>query len=411
MEEGKPIRDRVPNGTDGVLMHQYANSLTDTDTKMRPWLNPEVHLTEDSIGSLRHRPGSLLEAEILGLVSYTGYAPHYKQLLKCWLLSTFFATTQTSRPVPMFEGIGGAGKTTLGVRIGNILQGPHFAAINAPTSGKELAEQMTATPFVVFDEFDKVGTDVEKTFKNLTTGGKHRRRELYTTSHVIELSCDATVILTTNADPLREAASMRRFLVIPIAPRQMEAGEQVYSAVGEHLLPSLMAKRESIWAELLDDLSACVLALHNVPAATIKTSFSMADFGVFVQRIATFEKWGMEAERMFLATEKKQEEQAADHQVLAELLPELLASSPDLQGNFYSAREWADYFQGMISDYDHARKSKVTFSYVNYIFKTWADLYRRKFGLEERINSHTKTKQYSLRLTVTDTPTEKKHAA
>jgi ribosomal protein L37AE/L43A len=397
VEDNLPVLDRVPVGEDGVLMRRYAHSLTDTEAKTRPWLNPDFDLESIKPGSLRHNTASMLDVGILDRVIYMEDAPHYKQLLKCWILSTFFATTQKSRPVPMLEGTGGGGKTTVGVALGNVLIGEHFSATNAPATGKELAELMTGVPFVVFDEWSNIPKEVEKAFKHLSTGGKHRRRELYTTSTVVELGCDASIMLTTNANPTKEVATSRRFIVVPVAARQTVVGERVFSSTGEHLLPELMSLREDIWVELLSDLSACVLALHHTDPAT-KTSFSMADFGVFVQRIANYEGWGETAHRMFISTEKKQEQQTADTQALAALVPEFFRFRCSDEGKFYTAREWSDNFLSVIPENDRELRSKVTANYVSWVFKAYADLYQRRFGLQEGKDLHTKTKTYSLRL-------------
>lgn len=395
--DNKSIVQRVPVGTDGVLMQRYAHSLDDTESETRPWLDPKLDLGNIAPGSLRHRAESHLELSVLARVNYMEQPEHFKQLLKCWILSTFFSTTQKSKPVPMIEGNGGGGKTTLGVAVGNILIGERFSATNAPCTANELAELMTGVPFVVFDEWDAIPKEVEKAFKHLTTGGKHRRRELYTTSSIVELSCDATIMLTTNSNPTREVATSRRFLVIPVAPRQKEAGERVFHSVGDHLLPRLMAARNAIWSELLADLSACVLALHNTDAAT-KTSLSMADFGVFVQRIAEYEDWGDLAIQMLLTTEKKQEQQSAEKQVIAELLTELFVNNPGMQGHFYTAHQWADHLQTVISEHDYDNKRKVTPNYVNYTFKTFADLYKRLFMMTDKFNLRTKIKEYALQM-------------
>jgi Virulence-associated protein E len=399
VEDGKPVLTRVPVGTDGVLMQRFAHDLDDQEAATQPWLRSPTDLTSINPGALRHRRESLLDEVVLDKIIYLERPDHYKQILKCWIMSTFFATTQKSRPVPMFEGVGGGGKSSLGVALGNILIGDRFATTNSPESGKELAELMTGTPFVVFDEWDKVSKDVEKAFKHLTTGGKHKRRELYTTAEVVELGCTASIMQTTNSNPTREAATSRRNLVIPVAARQQEVGECVFHSVGDHLLPELMSMRQAVWLELLSDLSACVVALHKTDPAT-KTSFSMSDFGVFVQRIANYEKWGDAAHQMFMTTERKQEQQTADTQVIAELLPELLSSSPDLQGKFYTAKEWAEHFQHVIAEHDIDRRRMVNTNYVAYKFKTLADLYRRRFGLQEVENKHTKIKTYALSLPV-----------
>jgi ribosomal protein L37AE/L43A len=397
VEDGKIVLDRVPTGQDGVLMHRYAHSFTDTEAKARPWLDPEFDLDSVDPGALLHDPDSMLEKGILDRVTYTESPAHYKQLLKCWILSLFFATTQKSKPVVMFEGNAGGGKSSVGTATGNVLIGERFTVTNAPQKGKELAELMTGQPLVVFDEWSSIPKEVEKELKSLTTGGTFKTRELYTTSTVVELSCDAAVMMTTNANPNKQVAISRRFIVVPVAARQTAAGDEVYSSTGECLLPSLMAIRGEIWMELLADLSGCVLALHNTDPTT-KTSFSMADFGVFVMRIANHEGWGDMARKMFIAVEKKQEQQTIESQPLAALIPEYFSCCANHEGRFFSAREWCAHFHSVIPDTDVELRRKVTANYVGYVFKVHADIYTRQFGLELGEDAHTKIKLYGLRL-------------
>jgi hypothetical protein len=301
----------------------------------------------------------------------------------------------------MFEGTGGGGKTSVGVALGNVLIGEHFAATTAPETGKELAEMMSGTPFAVFDEWSSVSKGVEKTFKSLSTGGVFQTRELYTTSTMVDLPCDAAVILTSNCNPTREIATSRRFLVVPVAPRQTMAGDKVYNSTGDYLLPNLMNLREDIWEELLSDLGACVLALHNSSPAT-RTSFSMADFGVWVQRIADYEGWGDAAEEMFLTVEKKQEQQTASTQALASLIPEYFFACPDDQGEFYTARQWATNFQQVIDPHEKELSNKINTSYIQHILKVYEDLYTRKFRMKIDQDKHTKINRYALWLPVPD---------
>jgi hypothetical protein len=286
------------------------------------------------------------------MVQYSEAPEVQKDILKSWLVSVFFSSLHRNRTIPMMEGPPGAGKTALGAQVGHLLLGPNFAVTNAPTTEREVAELMTGSPFVVFDEWDEVTKPVEAAIKHLTTGGKHKRRELYTTSKVVELSCDAAVMVTTNANRMRQVGSARRFLVIPVAARQKELGERVYQAEGEHLIPQLMTARTKVWCELLGDLAACVLALHHTDPAT-KTSFSMSDFGVFVQRIADYEGWGDDAHRLFVRAEKKQEDEAAQSQVLVDLFSQLLTEAPIMLGNS------APHGNGRIS---YIRRSRTTTS-------------------------------------------------
>jgi hypothetical protein len=256
---------------------------------------------------------------------------------------------------------------------------------------------MSGKPYVVFDEWQNISPDVESMLKSLTTGVPHTRRELYTTAKTITLTCDASIVLTSNSNPTKQAATGRRMFVFPVAPRQAGVGEKVYQSTGGHLLPALMSKRSAIWRELLANLVACVVALHRTDPAT-KTSLSMADFGVFVERIAGYEGWADEADQLFVRVAGRQEQQTADTQMLAELLPLVFEDVPSIQGKFLSAGEWVDYYQAVLGEHDAERRKKINTNYVGYVFKVFSDLFTRRFGLEVETDKHTKTKRYAMRM-------------
>jgi hypothetical protein len=167
--------------------------------------------------------------------------------------------------------------------------------------------------------------------------------------------------------------------------------------MGDHVIPTLMNTRADLWMELLGDLAGCVLALHKTDPAT-RTSFSMADFGVFVQRIANFEGWSDDARKLFAQTEEAQEEQAAESQDLFDLMTELLVTSPELQSKYLSARKWADHIQAILPDYDADRKRKVNKGYISWALKANKELYRHRLGMATDDDRHTKIKTYAFKL-------------
>ena len=392
--EGRVQIKRFVNGTDGVLMREF-----DASSPMCPWLPPDIDLSQifQCASGMQHRPDSLFESKILGTVIYERDEALYKQLLKSWVLSIFFGGHHRNRPVIMAEGSGGSGKGSLGATIGYLLIGPRFSVTNSPKDGNALAELMTDTPYVVFDEWDNLTKEVENSFKHLTTGGKHRRRELYTTSKVVELSCDAAVFLTTNSNPMKQAGTSRRYIKLPIGPRQTRPGEKVFRSTSDYLLPTFMEHRTRLWLDLIADLASCVLALNSTEPST-KTSFSMSDFGVFVQRVATYEGWGDEAAQLLIKAEHQQDKQAAEALRLGTLIPELLRFNPSLQGKFLPAREWADYLQQLIPEHDRETRERVVSSYITHILKVHSEVFRRTCGMEIGYDKHDEVRTYSFRL-------------
>jgi len=199
---------------------------------------------------------------------------------------------------------------------------------------------------------------VENAVKMLTTGGRETRRQLYETSKVVELSCDAAVITTSNSNPIRQAGGSRRVIVFPVVPRESNGNDEVYQSLGAHLGPALQAQRNAMWAELIADLARCMIALANTPADTM-TVFSMADFGVFFQRCANDEGWGDEARELLRWVTARQEGQQAENRVILNLLTERLRQCPTLIGQKMTAKAWATCLHEIIPDHDRELHNKV----------------------------------------------------
>jgi hypothetical protein len=383
--------ERVAVGTDGVLLLRASSS---SDTKYTPWSIAEEDLGWITPGSMKLTEGSLIDETILSSVNYEGDPAKYRQIIKIWFLSLFFATEMKSKPILMFEGTGGGGKSSIGVGIGSMLIGAGFVMNNAPTTGKEVGEKMSGTPLVVWDEWDSPSKEVENQVKTLTTGGQDSRRQLYETSKVVELSCDAAVIAATNSNPIRQAGGARRFIVEPVAPRESKGNDEVYQSMGGHLIPSRAAKRDAMWKEMLGDLAQCMISMANTPADT-KTVFSMADFGVFFQRCANHEGWGDEARDLMRWIVAQQENQQADTRVILNLLTERLRQQPALIGKYMTATAWTAELQEAIPDHDHDLRRRVTRNFFLYEVKTFRNLFVDRLGMAFKDDSHAKTEHYA----------------
>ena len=399
VDQGEAVIRRAPVGTDDVLMHRYATRHDDESSRFRPWLPKDADLDKIKPGSLQVRADSLMNDLILDSVTYASHPDHYKQILKAWLTFLFFSSNAGSKPLLMFEGPQSTFKSSVGNNFGTMLIGPKFKVNNAPETGKEVGEKMSGTPFVVFDEYDTPSKQVELALKYLSTGGADSRRKYYETFRTLELPCEATVMLTSNSNPIRQPGGSRRMFVIPVAPRQSDGSSRKYLAMGAHITPKLLANRSAWWLELLSDLANCVLAHHATDSAT-ETILSMADFGVFVERTARYEGWGTEARSMFTKINERQEEQSAQARVVLELLTELLTNKPLLQGKALTAGDWTGHLQTLIPEHDQDRKRKVNKGYVAWEIKTFSELFASRLNVAEDMNRRTKVKTYSFRLPV-----------
>lgn len=394
-EKRQVTTQRVPVGTDDVLLLRSS-----ANAKYTPWSYRKDELALVTPGSMRITNDSIIDQTILCSVNYPSDREKYKQILKTWMLSLFFGSDSMSKPVLMFEGLGGGGKTSVGLGLGSMLMGPGFVVNNAPTTGKEVAEKMSGTPLVVWDEWDEPCKEVETALKTLTTGAQDSRRQLYETSKVVELSCDAAVITTSNSNPIRQAGGSRRVIVIPVAPRVgpvvdgAEADDEKYKSMGAYLRPFLQTKRDAMWKELISDLARCIIAMANTPADT-RTVFSMADFGVFAQRCANDEGWGDEARELFRWVNAQQEGQQAENRVILSLLTERLRKNHNLIGQWMSAKDWTTALHDVIPGYDRGLQNRVNKAFFAYETKTFKDLFEKQLGMKLDQNKHLKITLYS----------------
>lgn len=379
---------RLPVGDEGVFL-----VIPTDDSKYAPVEIDVEPLARSLNGSMQLKSSSLIDQAILSAINYQGDAAKYKQLIKAWTLAQFFREEMASMPALMFEGNGAAGKSTVGAAIGALLVGPSFRETNAPTTAREVAEKMAGVPLVVWDEFDIADKAVENAIKMLTTGGRDVRRQLFETSKTVELTCDAGIIATSNSNPIKQAGAARRFIVIPVAPRSKDGDAAVYLSRGAHLSPQLLKKRSTMWVELIADLARCMISLANTPRST-KTVFSMADFGVFVQRCANNEGWGDQAREMLLWVTRQQEGQQAETRVVLNLVEELLRREPDLIGQSMTAGQWTELIWKGIPESEAELKGRVNKNFFAYETKTFKDLFEKRLGMTVAQNRNTHTNHY-----------------
>lgn len=257
---------------------------------------------------------------------------------------------------------------------------------------------MSSAPLILLDEWETVDRAVEAQFRVMLTGGTDKRRELYTTSNQIELPCKAAVILTSNASPIRTAATSRRFITIPVAARQGSTGEAAYQSIGASVLPGFLAQRGALWAELIGDLHGILRRLPKTDPHT-KTSFSMSDFGVLTQRCADAEGWGNECREMFWTLERAQEDHVVEHSFYMQLIADHLARQPSDVDVFYTAAEWCNKLVSLIPERDREGLQKLTKNCFGQTMKLQASTYRNRLGMRTASDDlgPTKVNRYSFR--------------
>jgi hypothetical protein len=384
---------RICNGEDGVLFHQYdVGSQRDVKFLDMTPFKVDIAKAQQVKAGLKVQPGELLDEYILGTVNYNSFSmaeATAKQFLKTYIISIFFADQFKTKVFPVFDGAAGAGKNSIGHFLGLLLTGERFSVLSMPDKPDALAENMIDVPFACFDEWDSSNAAVEKKLKSLATNAFEKRRELYTTFNTITMECQAAVMLSTNANPAKKAATSQRLLLFDVNPRQKNRRDKDFESLGMVLQPEFMEHRDEIWTELVGTLANVVRTFWDMEL--LPTHFRMADFGSFMSSVATVEGWGDDADRMLSEMQDRQITLAVEKSIVANLLRELFANTTHYQGVFRTAKEWAGILHTYVEDNDHEVKNKITASYLGHVFAVQETILKETYSMkkeEDAKNGH-----------------------
>jgi hypothetical protein len=388
---------RVVNGTDDVLFRTY-KTVGGLDAELLPVTSFQVDINkaQKSRSGLKLEPGSLLDRQILSSIKYSPDSPvpelTAKQLLKAQILSMLLPDMFHTKAMPVFEGVRGAGKTTMGTFVGKLLVGEKFAPTKMPDDPDKLALLFTSKSFLVLDEWNQRNKSVEEKFRALSTGEWDTRREYYTTRKMVDTEPQAHAWLSANTVGAKNEATSRRLLIIDVAPRQEQPTDAVFRSVRK-LTEEFMSVRDDIWTEVVGCLKNVIMEFHSLPEQP--TSFSMADFGAFFVTVAKAEGWEETASRMLVEMQARQLEQSAKGMEVVALLSELLDKMPSYVGKYRTANEWAVSLVALVPDNDVELRRKLTANYLSWAFKAAESTFKEIFGMKIEKDNHRKTMLYA----------------
>lgn len=175
--------EEVDNGTNGILF-------TPTEYSA-PW----NYQPEDN--------GRYIRRILIGNLNFiTGdgapHSPEQQQLLMLiWLLSIAFESVQPTKPLVLFLGPAGSGKSSALRRAGQMLYGPKFNVDGISRDGeKDFFVATTNNPFVAFDNVDRYIPWLEDALASSATGMRITKRVLYETNRAISYTPKAFIAMT-----------------------------------------------------------------------------------------------------------------------------------------------------------------------------------------------------------------------
>jgi ABC-type dipeptide/oligopeptide/nickel transport system ATPase component len=203
-----------------------------------------------------------------------------KELLKAWILASFFKEAMPTRPILTLLGEAGSGKTTAARRILRILEGPQEDVIQAlmdkPDSWRA---SISEHHVLVLDNLEKSGARWMVDSLNLIATGAHiELRKLYHTNELFKVRPDCWVILTAVNMPFPDETLISRLLVLDL--------QKLTTYIPEHEFRYKLGRNlRFIWADLLIKLNSVVATLRTNTEAKLVSSLRLADFAIFCKRI------------------------------------------------------------------------------------------------------------------------------
>lgn len=329
------------NGECGVIFTTYADQrvipIPDLDTDQSAW----AYLTDDL---------SFEWSE-----NVTAKPEEQRELLRAWILAFFFPQVMETRPILCVLGAPGSGKTSMMRRIIHVLEGVKEDVLSLVEDKPDsLRSSITSHRLVVLDNLEQSRAHwLVNILNTLATGSIIELRQLYKTNESFKIEPNVFVALTAVDVPFSESTLHSRLLPIELSV--------IKSVIPEALIQkAIKQNQEAIWGDLLLMLSACVKELRRNHTVTAPTESRLADFTVFVARIA--QAGVLDAEQANLGLRnlvERQKMQMLQASRVVEMLDDYVQSQPE------EANEWHSYTQLVEKLGNIAFKRKVTLDRCN----------------------------------------------
>lgn len=322
--DGQNIEE-VPNGTQGVIFEQA--SFSHSEPAKPDWDNP-YDLWELLVDDLNFEHGST--APIPG--------EQQKELLKAWILGTYFPEELPTRPLLTLLGDSGSGKTTAARRIVRTLENP-ATDVQGLQTDKQDAWRTLLEQYRIFclDNLEDVRVRwLPEDLDKIATGNHITIRQLYATNEAYNIIPNCYIIMTAVNMPFSKATVYNRMLTLNM--------EKLTDYIPERVFIERVTKlRNRALGDLLLKLNQVILTLKgNANKHTGLTSkLRLSDFATFCYRISDSEAVVGEKLKLGLNLLRKSQERALSQSTTSiyPILEDWVNGYPEQAGKWHTAGE------------------------------------------------------------------------
>lgn len=293
--------EQVCNGTDGVLF--LSNS------EHEPFKKVDIDHDKDYLNDL-----------FLGNINFedsvlTGEEQKY--LLRRWVFTLFFESIMPTKALLAIIGEKGSGKTFTLKSLGKLLFGKNFEVMPMPEHEENFEVAITNNHFIAIDNADTKKRWLNDKLACLATGQKIRKRKLYTTNEVVEIPTKCFVGVTSRTPHFTRDDIADRLLIIKVTRLSKFKDEA-------RILTDLLGQRNEFMSYMMYKIQRLLAILEETKNYDKPCKLRMADFGIFISRIAYYNNKTDELESIIDKLNEEQNNFVLENNPLFEALEILL---------------------------------------------------------------------------------------
>ena len=205
----------------------------------------------------------------------------YRTMLFTVIVSLFFIDLMPTRPLVLFLGEKGSGKTSIARFIGQMLFGKKFNVKTLESKPDAFLAMLEANYLIALDNVDGSNSWLNDKLATVATGGHTSVRKLYTTNEEHRICPRCFIWLTSRSPKFRRDDVADRLMIFRL---KRIANENRFAE--KSLLDQIQKYRFNLLGELLEKLNRVVkyLKIKGLPKKPV--SFRMGDFALIGEVVA-----------------------------------------------------------------------------------------------------------------------------
>ncbi len=227
-----------------------------------------------------------------------------------------------TRPILVFYGNKGSGKTTAMRKVGVLLYDKSFNVMPLTKEQKDFDAAACNSHYLVIDNLDKKVDWLEDRLATIATGGNLKVRKLYSDYNWLDLPVKCFLTITTRNPAFGRDDVADRLLIMDLARFSDFKNES-------DLLAELVGMKNQIMYEVIQNIQEIIIALKENKDLKFKHRFRMADFADFATKIGKYAGIEKQIKTAFIKLAEKQVKLVEERDPMLELLFEWVEKNSD----------------------------------------------------------------------------------